>query len=122
MMRYLRRHGPCVLYGDVLEVKDDDTAHNLRPGLEDAQLEDAGRGLEELLDRIFTRLPITYPVDHQTSAALGPVRRYRDYIVIAYVPHLRRVHLLMDLRMLLFEVVVIHYLLKDLLREIGLVF
>lgn len=116
-MRYLRRHGPRVCHGDVLEVKDDDTAQDLRPGLEDAQLEHANCGLEELLDGIFTRLPITYPVDQQTSAALGPVRRHRDYVVVAYVPHLRRVQLLMNLRMFLFEVVVIHYLSKDLLRE-----
>lgn len=86
-----------------------------------AELEDSDCGLEELVGRIFTRIPIAKTVDHYTSAACGSIRWYRDHVVITYVPHLGRVHLLMDLRMFLFEVVVIHYLSKDCLSEINLV-
>lgn len=112
---YLRRHGPRVCHRDVLEIENGDATHDLLPGFENAEFEDPNCGFEELLDWIFTRIPIAETVDHYASAALGSMRWYRDHVVITYVPHLGRVHLLMDPRMFLFEVVVIHYLSKNFL-------
>lgn len=90
------------------------------PGFKNAELENSNCGLEELLGRIFARIPIAKTIDHYASAAMGSIRWYRDHVVVTYVPHLGRVHLLMDLRMFLFEVVVIYYLSKDILRKIGI--
>lgn len=61
---YLRRHGPRVCHRDVLQIENGDTTHDLLPGLEDAELEDPDCCLEELVGRIFTRIPIAETVDH----------------------------------------------------------
>lgn len=64
IMIYLRRHGPRVCHGDVLQIENCDTAHDLRSGFKDAEFEDSDCGLEEFLGRIFTRIPITKTIDH----------------------------------------------------------
>lgn len=112
---YLRRHAPRVCHRDVLKIENGDATHDLMPGFEDTKLEDPDCGLEEFLRRIFTGIPIAETIDHYASAALRSVRWYRDHVVITYMLHLGRVHLLMDIRMFFFEMVVIHYLSKDFL-------
>jgi len=56
---YLRCHGPRVCHRDVFKIEKGDAAHDLRSGFEDCDC-----GLEELLGRIFSRVPIAKTVDH----------------------------------------------------------
>lgn len=116
---YLRCYDPHVRHRKVLEIEDNITAQDLRSGLEYGQLEHTDRGFEELLHGIFTRVPIAYTIDQHAPAAWGSIGWHRYHIVIAYDFHLLRIQLLMDLRIFLFEVVVIHYLLKDFLRKMN---
>lgn len=114
---YLRRHGPRVCHRDALQVENGDTAQDLLPGFKKAELKDSDGSLKELLGRIFTRIPIAKTVDYYASTALGPIWWHRNHVIVAYMPHLDRVQHLMNLRVFLFEVVVIHYLSKDSLRK-----
>jgi len=121
MTTHLRRHAPCMSHGDVFEVKNHHTAQNLRYGLQDAQFEHGDCGLEDLLDGILSRIPVAHAVDQHAPTALGLIGWHRDHIVVAYIPHLFHLDLLMDFRVFLLEVVVVHYLLKNFFRKRRLV-
>lgn len=104
-------------HGDALQIEDDGSAEDLGPRLQNAELENNDGRLEDLLDGILPRIPIPQTVYHYPSSALGPVRRHGNNVVVSDVLHLERPYILVDLRMLLFEVAVIHDLSKDLLRR-----
>lgn len=104
---------------DALQIENGDASKNLRSGFQDSELENDDRGLEDLLHWILPGIPVPQSIDHHPSAALGPVRRHRHHIVLSDVLHLHWVHILVDLWVFLFEVVVVHYLSKDPLRGRG---
>ena len=95
-------------HGDTLEVKDDDTAEDLGTGFEKSELQNDHCRLEDLIDGVLARVPVAHAVDHHAPAAGCTVSRHRHYVVVADVPHLHRVHVLVDLRVLLLERVVAH--------------
>lgn len=118
-VRYLGSDGPCVGHGDALQIEDHGSAKDLGPRLKDAELENNDGRLEDLLDGILPWIPIPQTIYHYPPSALGPVRGYGNDVVVADVLHLERPYILVDLRMFLFEVAVIHDLSKDLLRRGG---
>lgn len=119
-IRYLWSDGPRVRHSDALQIENDDAAQDLRPGFQDTQLEDDHRCLEDLLHGIFPGVPVSQSVYHHSPAAVGPVRRHCHHIVVSDVVHLHWADILMDLWVFLFEVVVIHYLPEDSVREMDL--
>lgn len=94
----------------ILEVENCDAAQDLSPWLEHTQLEYDNAGLENLFDWVLSWIPITHTINHHPSAALGPVGRHAQDVVVADVIHLGGPDVRVDVRMFLFEVVVIHYL------------
>lgn len=106
-------------HGDSLQVEDHGSTEDLSPRLENAELEDDDGRLEDLLHRVLPRIPIPQTVYHYPSPALGPVRGHGNNVVVSYVLHLERPYVLMDLRVLLFEVAVIHDLENRIFTDVS---